>query len=154
MTAEKPRFKLPPPHHIGIVVDDMERAIRYYGSVFGWGPFQVREVDMGVLHLTWRGQPARGRFKAAVGQSGPMAIELFQVLEGQTPYTEFHAKKGEGIHHLGFKVDDVNRAIAALAEEGIKPVFQGRFGTGAFAYFDTDKIGGTVFELLDYWPSG
>ena len=151
---QEPRVKLPLPNHLGIVVKDMNQAIEYYSSIFGWGPFQVQEVDMKMFKLTFRGQPGSGRFKVAVGRSGSMVIELFQVLEGETPYTEFSEQKGEGVHHLGFQVDDLDRALADLAKEGIQPIFHGRFGQGAFAYLNSDKVGGVMFELLNFSPFG
>jgi methylmalonyl-CoA/ethylmalonyl-CoA epimerase len=150
----EPRVKLPSPNHLGIVVKDIDQATEYYSSIFGWGPFQVQEVDMKMFPFTFRGQPGSGRFKVAIAQLGSIVVELFQVLEGETPYTDFHRKKGEGIHHLGFQVDDFDGALAALTQEGIEPIFHGRFGEQAFAYFSTDKIGGVVFELSNFSPFG
>jgi methylmalonyl-CoA/ethylmalonyl-CoA epimerase len=148
------RVKLPAPNHLGIVVKDMDQAMEYYSSTFGWGPFEVQEVDMKMFPFTFRGQPGSGRFKVAIARLGSMVVELFQVLEGDTPYSDFHQQKGEGVHHLGFQVDDFDAALATLTQEGIEPIFHGRFGDGAFAYFNTDKIGGVVFELLNFSPFG
>ena len=151
---QESRVKLPAPSHLGIVVKDMDQAMEYYSSTFGWGPFQVQELDMKMIPLLLRGKPGSGRFKAATAWVGSMVIELFQVLEGETPYTDFLRGKGEGIHHLGFQIDDFDGALAALTQEGIEPIFQGRFGEQAFAYFSTDKIGGVVFELSNFSPFG
>ena len=146
---QEPRVKLPPPNHIGIVVKDMDQAMEYYAT-FGWGPFQVYELDMKMLGFIFRGQLGSGRFKVAIAWSGSMVIELFQILEGETPYTEFQRVKGEGVHHLGFQVDDFDKTLAILAQNGIEPTYHGRLlGEGAFAYFSTDKIGGVVFELMN-----
>lgn len=150
---EKPRVRLPAPSHMGIVVKDLDEAIRYYDTLFGWGPFQVRATDLKRFPgFIFRGQPATGRFKVAIAQSGPMVIELFQPLEGESPYAEFARAKGEGLHHLGFRVDDFDGAVAALSEEGMAPVFHGKSPQGSFAYSDTDRIGGVVFELLNFSP--
>ena len=78
---QEPRVRLSVPDHIGIVVKDLDQAIGYYGSLFGWGPFQVQEVDM--KGLTFRGQPGSGRFKVAYARSGSIVIEVFQGLEGE-----------------------------------------------------------------------
>jgi methylmalonyl-CoA/ethylmalonyl-CoA epimerase len=150
----EPRMKLPPPNHLGIVVKDIDQATEYYSSTFGWGPFQVQELDMKTVPLLFRGKPGSGRFKVAIARLGSMVIELFQVMEGETPYTDFLREKGEGVHHLGFQIDDFDGALAALTQEGIEPIFQGRFGEQAFAYFSTDKIGGVVFELSNFSPFG
>jgi len=147
---QEPRLRLTSPNHIGIVVKDMDQAIGYYSSLFGWGPFRVHEGDMKMA--TFRGQPGSGRFKMAIGRSDSMVIELFQPLEGESPYAEFFREKGEGMHHLGFQVDDFDKALAQLAEEGIEPIFHGRFPQGAFAYCNTDRIGGVVIELTNFYP--
>jgi methylmalonyl-CoA/ethylmalonyl-CoA epimerase len=149
---QEPRVKLPSPFHLGIVVKDLDQAIGYYDSLFGWGPFKVQEIDMKKFPFTFRGKPGSGRFKVAAGQSGSMLIELFQVIEGETPYTEFSKEKGEGVHHIGFRIEDFDRALAVLAKEGVEPIFHGELPQGAFAYFDTDKVGGVVFELINFPP--
>jgi len=61
--------------------------------------------------------------------------------------------KGEGINHLGFLVDDIDREVAKLVKKGFKVISSGKFLTGGgFAYFDTGKVGGILFELIQ-WPS-
>jgi len=71
-------------------------------------------------------------------------------VEGKNIYTEFLDSKGEGLHHLGFLVDDLDAMLAELAKEGIEPVFhKGYPGRGvAFAYLNSDKVGGVMFELI------
>ena len=148
MTEKVPRMKLPPVEQIGMVVEDIERAIEYYSSVFGWGPFRVHEVE--VKGFMYRGKAGDARMKLAFAKSGPIEIELIQVLEGETPHTEFLRERGEGVQHLRFSVDDVKGALAELAKEGIEPVFYQflpEYGT-AFAYIDSDQVGGVMFELF------
>ena len=147
--AEQPKVKLPPVEQIGIVVKDVDRAIEYYSSNFGWGPFRVQEVHLD--GFTYRGKPGSCRLKIAFAKSGPIEIELIRVLEGDTPHTDFLREKGEGLQHLRFRVDDLDKTLAELAKEGIQPVMYQRFpdfGT-AFAYLNSDKIGGVMFELIE-----
>ncbi|GAF80790.1 unnamed protein product [marine sediment metagenome] len=146
---QEPRVKLPPVEQVGIVVKDMERAMEYYSSTFGWGPFQVMELEM--KGATYRGQPCDCRLKLAFARSGPIEIELIQVLEGETPHTEFLREKGEGLQHLRFSVDDIDGTLAKLAKEGIEPVFQHSYPEIgiSFAYLNTDKIGGVMIELIE-----
>ena len=151
---QEPRVKLPAPSHMGNVVKDLDQAIHYYDTFFGWGPFQVREVDMKRFPNFFRGKPGTGRFKVAIGRCGSMVIELFQAMEGETPYAEFSGAKGEGIHHLGFQLEDFDIALAALTEGGMESIFHGKSPQGSFAYLNTDKVGGVVFELLSYSPFG
>ena len=150
MTERKsPRVNLPPVEQIGIVVHDMDRAIDFYTSVFGWGPFQIQ--DFGEMEYDFRGQPVKATVKAAFAKSGPLEIELIQILEGETPHTEFLREKGEGLHHLRFRVDDLDGVLAELAKDGIKPVWGKKmpeFGI-SFAYLDTAQAGGVMVELIE-----
>jgi methylmalonyl-CoA/ethylmalonyl-CoA epimerase len=141
------KVKLPPVEQIGIVVKDVDKAVEYCSSIFGWGPFQVREVEM--EGFTYRGQTGKCRLKMAFSRSGPIEIELIEVLEGETPHTDFLGQKGEGLHHLRFRVSDFDGMVATLAGEGICPVFHQKFADiASFAYLDTDRIGGVIFELF------
>ena len=92
--------------------------------------------------------------KIALAYSGPLEIELIQVLDGETPHTEFLRERGEGLHHLRFAiVDDLGGMLAELAKEGIEPVFRAQLSWGDFeveaVYLNTDRIGGVMFELAE-----
>ena len=142
--------KLPPVEQIGIVVHDLDRAIEYYSSVFGWGPFEVHVSDMkGVMY---RGRPTDCKLKLAMARSGPIEIELIQVLEGETPHTEFLKTNGEGLHHLRFRVEDLEGILAKWAQRSIEPVWSQsfpEFGV-SFAYVDTTSPGGVMVELIEW----
>jgi len=141
--------KLPPVEQVGIVVEDVEKAVEYYGSTFGWGPFNVSEVEL--KGCIYRGQLSDCKLKMAFAQSGPVEIELIQVLEGETPHTEFLREKGEGLHHLRFRVDDLDAVLAKWAGEGIEPIWQHsmpEIGI-SWAYVNTDAIGGVMAELIE-----
>jgi methylmalonyl-CoA/ethylmalonyl-CoA epimerase len=137
--------KLPPVDQIGIVVKDVEQVIEYYTSAFGWGPFQIREVDL--KGFTYRNRLSDCRLKVAYLQSGSIQVELIQVLEGDTPHTDFLRQKGEGLQHICFRVDDFAATAAELAKEGIEPVWH-LPGMPVFAYVNSDNIGGVMFELV------
>jgi catechol 2,3-dioxygenase-like lactoylglutathione lyase family enzyme len=150
MTEQKEsRVKLPLADQIGIVVKDMDRAVAYYSSVFGWGPFSTMEVE--VNGFTYKGKKGDCRLKIALASMGPIEIELIQVMEGKTPHSEFLREKGEGIQHLRFHVDDLDSMLAELAKDGIRPVFHHSYPEYgiAFAYLNSDKIGGVMFELIE-----
>ena len=138
---------LPPVSQVGIVVRDIEKTAAFYYSTFGIGPFEiVPEVKFEGVIL--RGSPTNAKIKVAFAQSGPVQIELIEPLEGKNIYTEFLDSKGEGLHHLGFQVDDFDSMLAEFRIKGIEPVFWLNLGWMAFAYLDTETIGGVVFELL------
>lgn len=88
------------------------------------------------------------KIKTAFAKSGEVQIELIQPLDGDNPYTEFLARRGEGIHHLGFKVDDIDQAKAELGKKGMEPFFSGDLVVMKFAYYDTTEFGGPALELL------
>jgi 4-hydroxyphenylpyruvate dioxygenase-like putative hemolysin len=81
---------------------------------------------------------------------GGLKFEIVEPLEGESIYKEFLDKKGEGIHHLAFVVDDLDAEIAKMAERGFKVIQTGQTARGKFAYFDTDKVGGVVTELVQF----
>jgi methylmalonyl-CoA/ethylmalonyl-CoA epimerase len=138
---------LPPVSQVGIVVRDIEKTAAFYYSTFGVGPFAiVPEVKFEGVIL--RGSPTNAKIKVAFAQSGPLQIELIQPLEGENIYTEFLDTKGEGLHHLGFQVDDFDSMLAEFKSKGIEPVFWLNLGWMAFAYLNTETIGGVMFELL------
>ena len=62
------------------------------------------------------------------------------------------ARCGEGLHHLGYYVDDIEAAVAAMAERGYAVLQAGRGfgvdGDGAYAYFDTERDFGCVLEAI------
>ena len=138
---------LPPVSQIGLVVRDLEKTVAFYHSTFGIGPFSiVPEVKFDGVIL--RGQPTNSKIKVAFADSGPLQIELIQPIEGENIYTEFLQAGNEGLHHLGFEVDDFEGMLAKFKSRGIEPIFWHNMGFMAFAYLDTGKIGGVIVELL------
>ncbi len=91
----------------------------------------------------------------AMGKIGTGMLELLESERGETIYKEFLDKHGEGVHHIGFFVDqDHDRACNALIDEGFPhtqggPIL-GENRDGRFDYFDTEKKLGTTIELLDF----
>ena len=140
--------KLPPVFQVGIVVKDIDAASDYYCFVFGWGPFKVRDLEM--KGAIYNGKPVDCRFKVASARQPGVEIELIQPLEGDTPYADFLRERGEGLHHLGVKVDDLDETLARLEKEGIHPVFHKYYPdiNFGFAYLDSDRIGGVMLELI------
>ncbi len=143
-------MKLPPIEHIGIVVKDVEKAMETYGSLLGWGPFEALEIDM--KNFSYRGRLCDARLKVALSQGGSVQIDLIEVLEGETPYSDFLREKGEGLHHFCCAaVDDLDRVLAELNAEGIEPVFHGALPDLGLrvAYVVGDKTEGVMIELYE-----
>jgi methylmalonyl-CoA/ethylmalonyl-CoA epimerase len=138
---------LGPIDQVSYVVEDLERALPRYEALFG--PFRVGESALS--DCTIRGVQADCRLKLAVNDSGPLEIELIQVLEGETSHSEHLREHGEGLHHVRFRVQDLDARLEELSREGFETVFYKRFGpTVAFAYLETPvEMGGSVIELLE-----
>jgi len=135
---------------VGVIVRDMDRAVEYYQAL-GIGPFESLNVVPADRKVY--GKPADDvKNLARVAQMGQLQFELIQPVSGESVQKEFLESKGEGINHLGFFVDDIDKEVAKLVEKGFKVISNGKFvGGGGFAYFDTDKVGGVQFELIQ-WP--
>ena len=125
---------------IGIVVKDMEATMKFYEKMFGIEPFPTVESSVDSAKL-----------KIGLFQLGEVQIELIQVLEGENILSNFLEKRGEGLHHLGFFVEDIEKELARLEKGGIKVLERGTvLGVVKFAHLDTEKILGVVLELIQF----
>ena len=150
MMEKSPFSKL---DHIGVVVRDFDKTVEYYQSL-GIGPFESVQ-GLSSVERIMRGKPiAIDSFKVKEQNAriGPVLIQVLQPVEGESIWKEFLDAKGEGVHHLGFLVDDIEKEEAELVEKGYSVLYRSRFkGGGGAAYFDTGKVGGVLFELIQ-WP--
>jgi catechol 2,3-dioxygenase-like lactoylglutathione lyase family enzyme len=137
---------LGPIDQVAYVVDDLEAALPGYEALFG--PFEVAVAPLRDCAI--RGRRADCTLKLAVNRAGPIEVELIEVLDGETPHTEHLRKRGPGLHHVRYRVDDLDAKLEALRELDCEVVFLKRFGPGvAFAYVETPLVlGGSVIELL------
>jgi catechol 2,3-dioxygenase-like lactoylglutathione lyase family enzyme len=140
------RLGLGPIDQISYVVENIDRALPNYEALFG--PFEVSQNEL--PDCTIRGQAADCTLKMAIAHSGSMEIELIEVIEGETTHTEHLRAHGEGLHHVRFRVDDIDAKLPELEAEGFETLLYKRFSPKiAFAYLQTpDAIGGSVIELL------
>src|SRR5665213_4018228 len=93
-------------HHLGIAVDDLDAAILVYTDLFG-ATLEHRErvEDQGV--------------EAASLQIGDSRIELLQPLDPDTPVGKFLAKRGPGMHHVAFEVEDLAAELERLKAHNV-----------------------------------
>ena len=93
---------------IGIVVRNIDETIKFYEKAFGFGPYEVRYVDY--PDATYHGETAGYRGKRAFFHLGPIEIELIELVDGKTIHEDFLKEHGEGLNHIGFKVEDLARS--------------------------------------------
>ena len=91
--------------HIGIAVNNLDDASLLYEKLFGVPSYKQEEV------------PSEG-VKTAFFRNGPNKIELLQATKQESQVAKFIAKKGEGVHHIAFEVDDILFEITRLKKEG------------------------------------
>ncbi|CAM3465738.1 Methylmalonyl-CoA epimerase [Flavobacterium longum] len=91
--------------HIGIAVNNLETSNVIFEKIFGAPPYKTEVVESeGVSTSFFR--------------NGPNKIELLEATNPDSPIAKFLEKKGEGIHHIAFDVDDIVSEIARLKAEG------------------------------------
>ncbi|HSB72953.1 MAG TPA: VOC family protein [Candidatus Methylomirabilis sp.] len=134
---------------IGVIVRDMDAAVAYYESL-GIGPFAAPAGTAPILDRQVHGKPAPDvKNRISTAQMGAVELELVQPVSGNSVQREFLDRHGEGVNHLAFLVEDLDREVARLGEKGLRVISSGRLANGlVYAYLDTDRIGGIVFELI------
>ena len=134
-------------HHIAIVVKDMEKAIQFYTSI-GVGPFEDYPPLTEYIKLNVPDETGFFNLKFKVAQVGDIQIQLCQPGEGKSPYKDFLEKKGEGVYHLGFVVDQVDDSETELKKLGLKVLSSGRRADGSgFSYMDTAQKAGVTLLI-------
>jgi methylmalonyl-CoA/ethylmalonyl-CoA epimerase len=134
--------------HIGLVVRDMNKTIERL-TALGIGPFTPRMPPPDAKE-TYRGKPfvPGERVAIQITHIGNMELELIQPINGESPHREFLDKKGEGIQHLGFIVDNLGDAVKRLTDQGSKILLTSQFkGGGGVTYLDLD-VAGLIVELV------
>lgn len=125
-------------HHVGIAVDDLDASLRLYEQLFG-ARLEHRESvqDQGV--------------EAASLRVGESRVELLRPLGPDTPVGRFLAKRGPGMHHVAFQVDDVGRELVRLRAEGAELIDEaprrGLFGLQV-AFVHPEATGGVLAEFV------
>lgn len=143
---------------IAFVVEDLDRTVENYHRSFGIGPWHFYTYGKPLVRkMSYRGQPADYEMRVALSYFGPMRVELIQPTRGPTIYEEFIEKHGYGVQHFGLLVDDMDSALATARNAGYQMIMDGsgfgRDGDGHYAYIDTEKEFGVVYELIQR-PAG
>ncbi len=125
--------------HIGIAVNNLEDALKLYTDVFG---LEVGEIET-------REEP---RVKVAMIPVGESNIELLETTDPEGPIGKYIAKRGEGIHHLGLGVSDIQGMLEILKGKGIPLIdMEPRTGAGgAKVAFIHPKGAKVLIELVEH----
>ena len=125
-------------HHVGFAVTDLDEAVETYGRLFR-------------ATLEHRDAVAEQGVEAASVLVGPSRIELLVPTGDDTPVGRFLAKRGPGMHHVAYEVDDVGSAIAGLEHAGAELIDQvprrGLFGLQV-AFVHPDAVHGVLTEVV------
>ncbi|OGX78570.1 glyoxalase [Exiguobacterium sp. SH31] len=128
--------------HTGIAVRDLDEAISFYTNVL-----QGKLVDR------YTNTAAGVETELAVIHVGEDVIELLLPTSSTSPIARFMKARGKGVHHIAYRVDDLEASIAALKRDGItfledtlRTTAKGR----RLIYMDPRHSGGVIVELCDY----
>jgi methylmalonyl-CoA/ethylmalonyl-CoA epimerase len=123
-------------HHLGIAVENLDEAVSTYERLFG-AELESRDEGEGL--------------RAANVLVGDSRIELLEAQHGDTPIGKFIAKRGPGMHHVAYAVEDIGAELEALRAEGAQLVDEkprpGLFGHEV-AFTHPDAVHGVLTELV------
>jgi methylmalonyl-CoA epimerase len=125
-------------HHVGLAVEDLDRALETYERFFG-------------ARLEQRSRVEEQGVEAASIRVGESRLELLGSLGEDTPVGRFLAKRGPGMHHVAYEVEDIRAALAHLSDAGAELIDetprQGMFGLEV-AFVHPDSVHGVLSEVV------
>jgi len=124
--------------HVGIAVEDIDSALPLYRTAFG-------------MELVHRETVAEQGVDAALLDVGDGHVELLQPLGPETAVGKFLARRGPGLHHVAYRVDDIDAALAALAAAGLRLIDETpRIGIrgSRVAFLHPASTGGVLTEIV------
>lgn len=93
--------------HIGIAVSNLDEAIKYWENVMGLKCYNIEEV-------------VDQKVRTAFFKVGEVKIELLEPTCEESTIAKFIANKGQGVHHIAFKMEDTNQALKDAEEKGVR----------------------------------
>jgi methylmalonyl-CoA/ethylmalonyl-CoA epimerase len=125
--------------HIGIAVADLENSISFYEKVFGLKCYNIEEV-------------ADQKIRTAFFMVGQTKIELLESTDPEGPIGKFIEKRGEGIHHIAFAVDNITEQLKHAEEEGVRLIDTiPKKGAEGFdiAFLHPKSTAGVLIEIIE-----
>jgi len=141
--------------HVGIACRDLDAAIGRYEATFGLQvvSLEVNE-EQGVREamLAVGASGAAGALGASGGDLRPGYVQLLEPLGPDTPVGRFLARRGEGLHHVGYGVQDIGQALHAIGVRGVRLLDErprhGSMGA-SIAFLHPADLGGVLTELVE-----
>jgi methylmalonyl-CoA/ethylmalonyl-CoA epimerase len=130
--------------HVGIACHDLAATIAFYESAFG---LTVASVEVN------EAQGVReAMLQVAENPAGNSYVQLLEPLGPESPVGRFLARRGEGLHHVGYGVADITVALSSVAQSGVRLIDErprhGSMGA-AIAFLHPAAVGGVLTELVE-----
>lgn len=125
--------------HIGIAVKSIEQAGKFYTDVLG---LKIEDIET----------VAEQKVNVAFIPITDSEVELLESVESDGPVAKYIEKKGEGIQHIAFRVDDINQCLLELKEKGVRLIDQTpRHGAGGakIAFIHPKETNGVLVEICE-----
>ncbi|SDY58104.1 MULTISPECIES: methylmalonyl-CoA epimerase [Tindallia] len=125
--------------HIGIAVKNLDETLKFYEEVLG-------------MECTGKEEVEEQKVRVAFLPVGDSEVELLESTDSEGPIAKYIDKKGEGIQHIAFRVDNIEQAIATMKEKGIRMIDEKpRYGAGGakIAFCHPKSTGGVLVELSE-----
>jgi methylmalonyl-CoA/ethylmalonyl-CoA epimerase len=147
---------LPPmPSHLGIVTENIDRTVAFFCATLNVGRVKIIGEYAPSRDALVKGNPFR--LKLALIKLGSMTLELLQPMEGrESPWFEFLENNGEGLHHIAYRVSNIDEVISDFAKKGIDITIGGQEPNSSkkWIYMNMGtNPGGLVIEIknFDIW---
>ncbi|QBD75439.1 hypothetical protein EPA93_05245 [Ktedonosporobacter rubrisoli] len=146
-------FQLPELHHVGIIVRDRDATIRRYREIMGITSFF--SLDVPTSRALVHGEPTSFDLRVGYAWLGNTMLELLQPLDRVSPHFHFLEEHGEGMHHLGFLVPNVDDILAKLQGKGLRLLLESTEPAVDMktVYLEGNDVSGVVLELIQGGPA-
>jgi methylmalonyl-CoA/ethylmalonyl-CoA epimerase len=138
---------------VAVVVRDINKTVKRLEAL-GLGPFKEVPPPPGAEGMFFRGKLLVANDRALAAYIGNLKLEIIQPGNEPSPWKEFLDKHGEGIHHLGFLVSDVEKEVNQLVNQGAEVILTGNISGKLGAAYVDPKAGNIIIELMSYNPIG
>jgi methylmalonyl-CoA/ethylmalonyl-CoA epimerase len=134
---------------VAIVVKNIEKARADWAKLLGVKENPIMETEgWEATHMTFKGKPSKAKAKLTFFQFENITLELIEPIGEPSTWQQFGDRKGEGIHHIAFNVEDLDGTLETFRKSGIGIEQKGDYKGGCYVYMDSaGKLGGTI-ELL------